>query len=133
MAREAPSKEKATVRSAGSHTRTAGKSAHEPTRSAAAKAFESATKRHKELEDIYNERLSRLNELNVPDANQDDVRKASDEVNAASAAFNKSLEGLNSNLNVVDAKEAAKAVNATKPEPMVVVKDEPVEETNPGG
>ncbi|KFZ24700.1 hypothetical protein V502_00823 [Pseudogymnoascus sp. VKM F-4520 (FW-2644)] len=122
---------RAASRTAGASSRVIGKPANETTRSTA-NGLEKASKRHKELEDNYQSLTAKLAEIDVPGANQQDVKKATDELSVAETALNSSAAALNSSIGNVIEPPKPITNNAEILEPMVVIKDEPVGETDPG-
>ena len=108
-----------------------GKSANQTSR-VAAKGLDTATKRHKELEENVQLLKDKLEQVDVLGADQEDVRKAQLDVTAANSLLANYAANLNAGINVVTEPPKTIVNNADKAEEMDDIKEEPVEEA-PGG
>ncbi|KFZ23508.1 hypothetical protein V502_02015 [Pseudogymnoascus sp. VKM F-4520 (FW-2644)] len=105
-----------------------GKFANQTSR-VAAKGLDTATKRHKELEENVQRLKDKLEEVNVLGADQEEVRKAQLDVTAANTLLANYSANLNAGMNVVPEPPTTIVNNADKTEEMDDIKEEPVEES----
>ncbi|KFY02411.1 hypothetical protein O988_02174 [Pseudogymnoascus sp. VKM F-3808] len=108
-----------------------GKSANQ-TSKVAAKGLDTATKRHKELEENVQRLKDKLEEVNVLGADHEEVRKAQLDVTAANTLLANYAANLNAGINVVAEPPKTIVNNADKADEMDDIKEEPVEGA-PGG
>ncbi|KFY28050.1 hypothetical protein V491_00656 [Pseudogymnoascus sp. VKM F-3775] len=117
----------------GAPAKVIGKSANVSTRSGVMSGLEKASKKHKELEDNYEKLKANLAEVDVAGANPEDVQRATVDLDTARTKLAAYAGTLNAGVGTV-AEPPKPITNSVEiPEPMVDIKNEPTEETNPGG
>ncbi|KFY03251.1 hypothetical protein V490_00241, partial [Pseudogymnoascus sp. VKM F-3557] len=122
---------RAAGKTAGAPSRVIGKSANESTRSGAPSRLIGKSPNESTRSDNYQKLKANLAELDVPGANLEDVQRANVDMIMASKKLEAHAATLNAGIGNIAAPSEPITNNADILEPMVVIKDEPVEETDP--